>query len=319
MLNFTLRQLEYFRAAATEGSISAAAAKERVSRSALAAAISDLESVLGRRVFHRQKAKGVVLTPFGVQLYEMGQDVLESASRIAASLSGDELVGRLSIGCFTSLGPTIIPTLFDHFRTRHPGVTLDLHTGGAGELDAMLRGGEIELAVGYSLRPSSELELEELFTDHMHVILPGSHHLAQRSVVRAADLLKEAFILLDAAPAPDNVQRYFATQGMQLRPTYRIHEFEVVRSLVARGVGYSIVIQRPASDQSYEGLDLVARPLYPRPGPTPVVCAWRTGHSLTPPARAARVALRTLAQPPHQHALYGAQDSVEDQDPGASQ
>ena len=63
MIDFTVRQLEYFRTVALQGSVSAAA-KEQVSRSALAAAISDLERALGRRLFTRQKAKGMALTPY---------------------------------------------------------------------------------------------------------------------------------------------------------------------------------------------------------------------------------------------------------------
>ena len=35
----------------------------------------------------------------------------------------------------------------------------------------------------------------------------------------------------------------------------------MVRSLVARSLGYSLLIQRPATDASYEGLPLVCRPL----------------------------------------------------------
>ncbi|WP_165384176.1 LysR family transcriptional regulator [Leucobacter triazinivorans] len=304
MLNFTLRQIEYFRAVALQGSISAAAEKERVSRSALAAAVSDLETALGCQLLTRQKAKGVVLTPFGAQLLEMSGDVIDRAERIATSLQGRDLAGRLGIGCFTSLGPTVVPALFDFFRKRHPDVTLQLHTGHADRLVELLRTGEIELAVGYGLSYASGIETEELYMDRMHVILPHGHRLASRPRVRAADLRDETLVLLDASPSPENVRSYFAGQGFLPKPAFRFQDYEVVRSLVARGIGYSIVIQRPASEHSYEGLGVVARPLDPVPFPTPVSCAWHAGRALTPLARGARSALRLLAKPPHESSLY---------------
>lgn len=304
MLNFTLRQIEYFRAVALQGSISAAAKKERTSRSALAAAISDLETSLGCQLFIRQKAKGVSLTPFGAQLLEMSGEVLESASKIATSLQGGELSGRLGIGCFTSLGPTVVPALFDFFRVRHPAVTLQLHTGREEELIALLGAGEIELAVGYGLSYVAGIETEELYMDRMHVILPEGHDLASRSLVRAADLMSETLVLLDASPSPSNVRSYFAAQGFLPKPKYRFQDYEVVRSLVARGVGYSIIIQRPVSELSYEGHGVVARPLDPRPFPTPVSCAWASGRTLTASARVARSALRVLAKPSNELPLY---------------
>lgn len=297
MLNFTLRQIEYFRAAAEHGSISAAAEKERVSRSALAAAVSDLETALGYRLFTRQKAKGVALTPYGTQLFELSTEMMESAGRIATSLSGTQLTGRLGIGCVTSLGPTIMPTLFDAFRSRFPGVRLDVRTGRAEELGGLLRAGEIELAVGYGIQPDGDIDTEELSQDTMHVILAADSPLATEERVRPEQLRAEPLILLDASPGPENVRVYFAAHGIAPRPAFRFQDFEVVRSLVARGIGYSLVIQRPVSDLSYEGLPVVARPLDPAPYPTPVSCAWLRGRALTPSARAARAALRSLVRP----------------------
>ncbi len=297
MLNFTFRQLEYFRAVAQQGSISAAAEQERISRSALASAITDLEAILGCQLLTRHKAKGVVLTPVGAHLLEMSNELIESASRIEASLRGNRLSGTLGIGCFASLGPTLIPSLFTHFQDRYPDVRLRLRTGAHEELVALLESGEIELAIGYGLHPTDILDTEELYEDRMHVILPQEHRLAEHDALRPEQLMQEDLILLDTPPSSENVRLYFAAQGLALKPRFRFQEFEVVRSLVARGIGYSVVVQHPASDVSYEGLGIVTRPLDPVPTAVPVSCAWVDGRTLTPPALEARRALRVLAPP----------------------
>ena len=303
-LNFTLRQLEYFHAVAAHSSISAAAEKQRISRSALASAISDLETALGCRLFTRQKARGVMLTPVGAQLLEMSREVLDSASRIEAVLRGAELSGSLGIGCFNALGPTVVPPLLDHFRRNHPRVTLRVQTGMLEELTAMLKSGEIELAVGYGLNYDSLLQAEEVYTERMHVILPEGHPLAEKDVVSASDLRDETMVLLDTPQNSENVRSYFAGQGFVPRIGYRFKNFEVIRSLVARGVGYSLVIQHPVTNLSYEGLGIVPRPLDPVPFPVSVSVAWLVGRALSPLAREARTALQAMDRPPAASRFY---------------
>jgi DNA-binding transcriptional LysR family regulator len=69
------------------------------------------------------------------------------------------------------------------------------------------------------------------------------------------------------------------------RVRHRSVNFEMVRSLVARGQGFSLLIQQPVVDVSYEGRPLVTRPVADHVTPTAVVLAWP---STAPPTRRAR-------------------------------
>lgn len=295
--NFTLRQLEYFQAAALYGSISLAAERTLVSRSALAAAISDLEAILGFQLFVRRKSRGVTLTPVGTRLYEMGTDVLESAERIHAWIRGEELSGSLRIGTFASLGPTVLPPLFAYFRKNHPRVRIEFVSGKSEELYAQIADGRIELAVGFGLENSELVDTGELYSERMHALLPASHKLAASSKVQASDLANESLVLLDASPGPTNVRNYFASLGLAPRPEMSFPDFEVVRSMVGRGFGYSLVLQRQEAEVSYEGLEVVARDLEPAPGLTSVFSAWHSRRTLSPPARVARTYLSSTFGP----------------------
>ena len=172
MPKFTLRQLEYFRAMAMNGSISAAAEQERVSRSALASGFDELERSLDCRLFLRHKAHGMVLTPAGEQILLLARDLLDEARELESAASGGELSGMLTIGCFTSLGPTLLPRLFEYFRTHHPNVTLRTYTESVDRLTSLLRSGEIELAVSYELAFEPDLQTEALYPARIHAILP---------------------------------------------------------------------------------------------------------------------------------------------------
>jgi DNA-binding transcriptional LysR family regulator len=75
---------------------------------------------------------------------------------------------------------------------------------------------------------------------------------------------------------------------------YRAGGFELARALVARGIGYSLAVQRPAIDQSLEGLGVVTRPLTGPVPSTPVVMGWAAGGRLTRRAEAFLAHCRTL-------------------------
>lgn len=297
MPKFTFRQLEYFKAIAMNGSISAASEHQRVSRSALAASLDELERSLGCQLLIRHKSQGVVLTPAGEKFLGMAHELLQSAADMEASVRGGELSGSLSIGCFTSLGPTLVPRLFDYFKRHHPKVTLRAYTEPLDKLVEMVRSGETELAVSYNLDFDQTLTSEPLYTARLHAILPANHPLANADSVSAVDLEAEPLILLDLPPSPEFIRNYFSSHGLTPNLQHRFTNFEVIRSLVARGVGYSLVIQRPAIDRSYEGLELVTRPLTPMPPPEVVACAWAANRRLSANAGAALEGLREVARP----------------------
>ena len=64
----TLTQLRYFATAAERRSMTEAARELFVAQSAVSAAVGQLEQQVGTQLFIRQRSKGLVLTPAGVQL-----------------------------------------------------------------------------------------------------------------------------------------------------------------------------------------------------------------------------------------------------------
>jgi DNA-binding transcriptional LysR family regulator len=62
-MQISLKQIQYFLAAAETGQFSAAATKVHVTQTAITAAIKELESALGLALFHRHHASGVSIEP----------------------------------------------------------------------------------------------------------------------------------------------------------------------------------------------------------------------------------------------------------------
>ncbi len=285
-LSVSLRQLEYFVAAAEAGTMSGAAERFPVSSSAVSLAVAQLERSLGVQLFHRVKAKGLSLTAAGAELLPDARRLLAEAGELehnARSL-GHELKGRLTIGCYPTLTPFLMPRVLDDFPRLHPLVEMRFLEGSVAELQDWLIEGRCEAALMFDIGIRPALERTVLFAIRPQVVLPASHRLAERSAVRLRELADEPMVMIDMPPS----EQFFTglLERADVTPTivHRTISFEAVRSLVARGLGWSMLIQRPAVDLSYEGLPLVTVPIRDRIDDVEILL-------VTPPGRQTRRAV----------------------------
>jgi DNA-binding transcriptional LysR family regulator len=247
--------------------------------------LDELERALRTRLCIRNKASGVALTAAGELVFERAISLLREADDLEAAAGGQRLSGAIRIGCFPSLAPTILPTLFRVFDRLHPDVTLDPVSADQEELLQRLRSGDIELAVMYNMHLDRAFETVRLYDTAMHVILAADHPLAAEEAVPATALEREPMILLEVPPSAEDVLSYFTMQGLSPHVRLRTPHFELVRSLVAQGLGYSLFIQRPRIHQSYEGLPIAAKALDPRPHLERASIVWPAGRRLSSKAR----------------------------------
>ncbi|VEI51288.1 LysR substrate-binding domain-containing protein [Kocuria rosea] len=295
MARFTLRQLEHFRAIARTGSISAAAAQEMVSRSAMASALGELEKALDAELVIRRKSQGIVLTEAGQEVLELASALLHRAEELEGAVHPEHLRGTLSVGCFSSLAPTFLPVMMDTFARAHPDVQFRAHAEPEDLLLKRLRAGEIDVAVSYNLHMDPTFHSAELYRTRMHVILAADDSLAHGPTVSAPALLPKRLILLDTPPSPQYVTAYFQGQGLTPHIGDTFSSFELIRSMVARGMGYSLFIQEPVGGLSYEGLPVVSRPLDPAPRAERVSIVWVAGRRPSAKVRAFVLAAKTAA------------------------
>ncbi|MDA3644039.1 LysR family transcriptional regulator [Saccharopolyspora indica] len=288
MAKYTLRQLTYFVAVAETGSISSAASGLHVSPTAVASALNELERVFGTQLVVRRKAHGVSLTPAGSYLHSRAADLLRQADdlELNAASGGAELNGPLVIGCYATIAPTVVPPLLEWFADNHPKVQVRAVEGSQSELPRRLLAGELELAVVYDLNLPTGLDSVVLYEAPAYVLLPAGHRLAKQAVVSLGELASEPMVLLDVPPAAQHTMTLFDRAGVVPRVALQVSDFELARSLVARGMGYAVMIQRPAVAKSYEGLPLVAKEIRPAVQPIRVKAVWPTAVRLTDRGRA---------------------------------
>jgi len=291
---FTMRQLAYLVAVADLGTLAAAAAHLHVSPSAISDALTELDRALGAPLTVRRRAHGVTLTSAGFSAVAQARPLLAAARELAVSLDGapGELVGPVTIGCYPTLAPTVLPPLLHDFGEAHPRVELHILEATHDQLDGRIESGEVDVAFVYDTLIPGHPRRDRLFALPAHVLLAADDPLASSDAVRLEDVVDRDLILLDAPPSSAHTLSLFEARGLSPRIRHRTASYEAVRTLVARGLGYSILVQRPANPASYEGYPLVMKEIVPAVAPVGIDVIWSA--TTDPPERV--LALITFAR-----------------------
>lgn len=275
----SLRQLDYFVIAAETGTMTEAAQRLFVSQSAVSLGIAELERQLRVQLLFRAKGRGLTLTQAGRRLLPEARALLARTEELQAGMRdlGQSPAGRLTVGCFSTLAPFLLPPLLEEFQAAFPEVVVDFVEGSLVELQRLLLEGRCELALLYGVDLEPTIHQELLYLTRPHVLLPSGHRLADAETVRLADLADHEMIVLDVPPSLRYFTEVLAGAGVTPTVRHRTENFETVRSLVARGFGYSLLIQHPSVDVSYEGRRLEVRRISDEVVPLPVVLARPVG------------------------------------------
>lgn len=273
----TLRQLEYCLAAGDYKSIAEAAACIHVSPSSISAAIAHIESELDAQVFVRHHAQGLSTTPLGEDLLKQMRGVLDQTAGLYGIVSDAQssIRGPLRVGCFTTLAAMVTPELCQGFSRAHPQVQVthveDHHEG----LIERLYKGQIDVAVTYDLDvQGTDITFEPLATLPPHVIVGETSALADRRVVDLKGLAEHPMVLLDLPRSREYFFGLFHAQQLEPLVAVRSGSPDVVRSLVANGVGYSLVNVRPRMSHSLDGKRVVSLRLAGKHQPMRLGMAW---------------------------------------------
>jgi DNA-binding transcriptional LysR family regulator len=260
---YTLRQLTYAVAVAERGSITEAAIRQGISQPAISAAIKDLETEFGVSIFLRQPARKIVLTPAGQRFIARARQMLEEAAEFESEARGLSrfLEGSIEVGCFLPTAPFIMPLVMKSMDERYPGIDIHLNEGYLNELNQGLKSGEIEVALMYDQQPDRQVEFEPLLEAPPYVLLSADDPLAKEKAVTLEALSEREMVLLDLPVTEQYFHNLFFAIGLRPVISYRAKSYEMVRSLVASGIGYSILIMRPANTRAYGGGRLAYRPI----------------------------------------------------------
>ncbi len=261
MFKFSLKQLEYFAKVAESGSFAVAARELHISQPSISSAIYKLENALNVQLFVRHHAQGVSLTSAGGRILVEARDLLAHTDdfRQNALGLGEQMQGRLHIGCFGPIASMYLPAIVTQFFKLYPGVDLKLYEENTEALIAGLEGNRYDIAIVYKLDVPPALKLESLVSLRPYVILPTDHPLVGKSAIPLKQLAKYPMVSLDLPRSREYFSALFESKGLNPPISMRSPSFETVRALVANGAGFSVLVTRPHHNMSYDGNHVVER------------------------------------------------------------
>lgn len=259
--NFSIPQVMYFCRSAELASMSAAADELNVAQSSISSAIAQLEKSLGSRLLERKRAKGVILTESGRRFYEAGLALLQAVDEAHEAVGSDELSGRFKAGCFVTLAQFWLARLVEAFELSFPEIQLTTKEITAGEIAPMLVRRDVEAVVSYDFDYGNEVEFIPLATATLYAAFAAGHPFASRSSVSLTDLAKEPMVLLDLGKSSNYFLSIFRQRGIQPNVRYKFQSFEAVRSMVARGHGFTLLNHAPLHNLTNDGYTLVCIPV----------------------------------------------------------
>ena len=284
---FTLRQLQFFIAAAEQGSVSGAARALSISQSSVTEAIRALEDDLGVTLFDRQ-ARGIDITHKGSAFLRHARQILADVATARTTFQNDAetATGRLSLGVTSLVAGYVLSDILSRFRRAFPQVELNVIEDNGDYLQHLLIGGELDVAVllTSSVKDRMALHVETLLVSPYRLWLPLAHSLAQQEAITLDQLAGQPLIQLMVDEIEESTRLLMAALAVKPQIAFRTRSVEAVRSLVATGAGLAILPSLVYRPWSLEGDRIEIRDVSGDLPSVQVGLAWRRGAPLAPPA-----------------------------------
>lgn len=140
------RQLKTLVAISTNGTFAQAADVVGLTPSAVSQQIHALEQELGAILFDRT-SRPPKLTPQGLQVLELAQDILRREDDTKASLRGERIAGTLMLGSVRSSALNLLPKAIVQMQRQYPQLKTNLRVSLSATLIADVAAGRLDAAV----------------------------------------------------------------------------------------------------------------------------------------------------------------------------
>lgn len=165
-----LTALETYLAIVESGNLVRAAEKLHVSQSTVTTRLQSLERDVGASLITRHKS-GIELTEAGRRFRHHAEVMLELWGQATQDVALPDSVDVVaSIGCHSDLWPGPGRALFDSIRAEHPNAALTVLPGDQNEIERLLRGGLIDIALTYEVAVQHNQTIRSLPSERLILV-----------------------------------------------------------------------------------------------------------------------------------------------------
>lgn len=262
-MTLSLRAMRYLQAVLKRSSITAAAEDMNVAPSAIASALNQAEDAFGMALVTRARAKGVFPTLAGHDVQRRIDDLLERYDALLSDVSDLQsgLSGTLAIGYNAPIAPAFLPEICAPLIAAHPDVTLSITEADNTSVQKGLLNGQFDVIIYVAELPNRQITTQPLIFAPTYFLCPADHPLAAGRDVSVSQIVQEPLILLDRPAARGYYMDLLEQTGEELRIVATANSTEMVRSMVASGIGVSLLNMRPRGVPPYSGRDICCLPV----------------------------------------------------------
>jgi len=295
-----MRHVQLLVAVDAQRSIHKAAAQLGMTQPAATRLLSDLEDLLGVRLFERT-TRGIIPTPHGDSLVRHARAILgtldHARTELAAISAG--ATGKLTVGVLLVVAPVLLPRALLHFKRRSPLVTVLVQEGTLGSLLPALHRGDLDLVVGRLTADfdSTGLHFEHCYDEPMTVVVRRGHRLCRRRKLALTDLAGESWIL----PTPEAAYRHridaaFRQCGVE-PPVRLVESLSILTNMTLLQESDMLGVMPRNVARYYARLGSLVPLSVPLPPPSgPVGIITRTGGAMSPAGEELLAALRATGR-----------------------
>lgn len=256
----TLRQLSYLIALADYRNFRRAADAVHISQPTLSQQLRALEAYLGVTLVERNETP-IQFTPIGRELVTRSRkillDVKDAEAMVRRANAG--MGGTIRFGVTPTLGPYLMPGIVASLHQRFPDMRLYIREGIPDEQARELARGELDILLSPLPVSGSDLHIEPLFREPLHIVCPPDHALAQAALVRRDDLAGIGFLSLDKRHhAHRQVRDICEELDAELLEDYEGTSLDSLRQMCGSGLGFAVLSELYLRSE-VGGEDMVAR------------------------------------------------------------
>lgn len=230
-----------------------------VTPSALTRTIQRLEEELEEQLFLRDN-RSVQLTAAGEVFKSYADDAIQRYEVLQGELSREHVLGgEISLYCSVTAAYSILPAIFQKFRSVHPEVQINLQTGDAARALNKLQNREVDITVAaLPARLSDRVEFLKILETPLVFIAPADFPETVQYRGEEVDWQKTPVITADFGLSRERTDQWFKEKGIVPNIYAQVAGNEAIIAMVGLGCGVGVVPELVLEKSSLKGqIDLL--------------------------------------------------------------
>jgi DNA-binding transcriptional LysR family regulator len=265
MRSLNLDQLRAFVEVLQRGSFTAAAKELNLSQPAITHQVHELERRFNIALVERL-GKRAYPTEAGAKLLERARELLEDDARTCDEMRryANGWLGRVRIGTSMTVLVYLLPPILRRLKTAYPQLEISLKAGLTTATLQMLKSNELDIGLCAMPIEDPAFETVPLLKDELVAILPATREDVPKKVTPAFMCGRPLILGNEHSALRRTVNEWLALAGAPPKPVMEFDNVEAIKSLVAVGLGASIVPSLSVGAGRAAIKNTVVAPLSPR-------------------------------------------------------